>query len=89
MVRSGRPTAAREVPLFSDRCPASAGHAIQRPATGKDRGEQEGTPARDGWFRAGDLSVFDDLDGLFLAPRAFEGALIVVWRSGSILTSHI
>ena len=25
------------------------------------------------------LSIFDDFDGLFLAPGAFKGALIVVW----------
>ena len=42
------------------------------------KGRQRAT----GRFRAGDLFVFDDLDGLFLAPRAFKGALIVVWRFG-------
>jgi hypothetical protein len=41
-----------------------------------------------GRFRARDLFVFDDLDGLFLAPRAFKGALIVVWRIGRLDTGE-
>jgi hypothetical protein len=41
-----------------------------------------------GRFRPRDLFVFDDLDGLFLAPRAFKGALIVVWRIGRLDTGE-
>ena len=43
---------------------------------------------RTGRFGAGDLFVFDDFDGLFLAPRAFKGALIVVWRIGGLDTDE-
>ena len=41
-----------------------------------------------GRFRARDLFVFDDLDGLFLASRAFKGALIVVWRLDGLNTDE-
>jgi len=34
------------------------------------------------------LSIFDDFDGLFLAPGAFKGALIVVWRIGGLDTDE-
>jgi hypothetical protein len=44
--------------------------------------------AATGRFRAGYLFVFDDFDGLFLAPRAFKGALIVVWRIGGLDTDE-